>query len=211
PVALRGYRFAETDLLLDRLVEELLARDDEIARLRRPATPSAPGSGESAERESSDGPARTLAPAGSTPPVTSSPLDKSTKPVAQAQRPPGVDAVAAAAAKSRAEKAAAGSGKPGPSVEPKPRPKGDPEPAAPLDRARAVTPKPEPKPVPEPSPSVGPEPAAPLGRARAAKPKPEPKPVPEPPPSAGPEPAAHIDAPKPTDVVEPAEPGGQDG
>jgi hypothetical protein len=34
PVALRGYRFAETDLLLDRLVEELQARDEEIARLR---------------------------------------------------------------------------------------------------------------------------------------------------------------------------------
>lgn len=34
PVALRGYRFAETDLLLDRLAEELRARDEEIARLR---------------------------------------------------------------------------------------------------------------------------------------------------------------------------------
>jgi hypothetical protein len=34
PVALRGYRFAETDLLLDRLTEELRERDDEIARLR---------------------------------------------------------------------------------------------------------------------------------------------------------------------------------
>jgi len=34
PVALRGYRFAETDLLLDRLTEELRQRDDEIARLR---------------------------------------------------------------------------------------------------------------------------------------------------------------------------------
>lgn len=38
PVALRGYRFAETDLLLDRLVEELRARDSEIAQLR--ATPA---------------------------------------------------------------------------------------------------------------------------------------------------------------------------
>ena len=36
PVALRGYRFAETDLLLDRLGEELRARDAEIARLRGP-------------------------------------------------------------------------------------------------------------------------------------------------------------------------------
>jgi DivIVA domain-containing protein len=34
PVALRGYRFAETDLLLDRLAEELKARDEEIAQLR---------------------------------------------------------------------------------------------------------------------------------------------------------------------------------
>jgi DivIVA domain-containing protein len=34
PVALRGYRFAETDLLLDRVAEELRLRDAEIARLR---------------------------------------------------------------------------------------------------------------------------------------------------------------------------------
>ena len=34
PVALRGYRFAETDLLLDRLTDELRERDDQIARLR---------------------------------------------------------------------------------------------------------------------------------------------------------------------------------
>lgn len=34
PVALRGYRFAETDLLLDRLADELRRRDEEIARLR---------------------------------------------------------------------------------------------------------------------------------------------------------------------------------
>ena len=34
PVALRGYRFAETDILLDRLADELRARDAEIARLR---------------------------------------------------------------------------------------------------------------------------------------------------------------------------------
>jgi hypothetical protein len=34
PVALRGYRFAETDTLLDRLASELRARDEEIARLR---------------------------------------------------------------------------------------------------------------------------------------------------------------------------------
>ena len=34
PVALRGYRFAETDILLDRLAAELRIRDEEIARLR---------------------------------------------------------------------------------------------------------------------------------------------------------------------------------
>jgi hypothetical protein len=34
PVALRGYRFAEKDLLLDRLVEELRTRDAELERLR---------------------------------------------------------------------------------------------------------------------------------------------------------------------------------
>jgi hypothetical protein len=44
PVALRGYRFAETDLLLDRLGEELRARDEELARLRgtRPSPAPAP-------------------------------------------------------------------------------------------------------------------------------------------------------------------------
>ncbi len=40
PVTLRGYRFAETDLLLDRLTEELRLRDDEIARLRSGADPA---------------------------------------------------------------------------------------------------------------------------------------------------------------------------
>jgi hypothetical protein len=43
PVALRGYRFAETDLLLDRLVEELQARDEEIARLRGVPPPTRRG------------------------------------------------------------------------------------------------------------------------------------------------------------------------
>ncbi len=49
PVALRGYRFAETDLLLDRLGEELKARDAEIARLRghRPS----PGTGATVQHE----------------------------------------------------------------------------------------------------------------------------------------------------------------
>jgi DivIVA domain-containing protein len=42
PVALRGYRFAETDLLLDRLGDELRARDAEIARLRAELAGPAP-------------------------------------------------------------------------------------------------------------------------------------------------------------------------
>jgi DivIVA domain-containing protein len=44
PVALRGYRFAETDLLLDRLAAELRARDEEIERLHgaAPVTAAAP-------------------------------------------------------------------------------------------------------------------------------------------------------------------------
>ncbi len=42
PVALRGYRFAETDLLLDRLAGELRARDEEIARLRGHAVSAVP-------------------------------------------------------------------------------------------------------------------------------------------------------------------------
>lgn len=42
PVALRGYRFAETDLLLDRLTDELRQRDAEIARLRGDAPAAGP-------------------------------------------------------------------------------------------------------------------------------------------------------------------------
>jgi hypothetical protein len=34
PVALRGYRFEETDELIDRLAAELVVRDEEIARLK---------------------------------------------------------------------------------------------------------------------------------------------------------------------------------
>jgi hypothetical protein len=47
PVALRGYRFAETDLLLDRLTDELRARDEEIERLRNgeSASPQPPAGG----------------------------------------------------------------------------------------------------------------------------------------------------------------------
>ncbi len=43
PVALRGYRFAETDLLLDRLTDEIRLRDEEISRLQaRNHTEAAP-------------------------------------------------------------------------------------------------------------------------------------------------------------------------
>jgi hypothetical protein len=50
PVAVRGYRFAETDMLLDRLTEELRERDEEIARLRGSRPVPVPG----AEPESPD-------------------------------------------------------------------------------------------------------------------------------------------------------------
>lgn len=46
PVALRGYRMAETDEALDRLARELTERDEQIealrAQLARPAAPLAP-------------------------------------------------------------------------------------------------------------------------------------------------------------------------
>ena len=35
PVSLRGYRFAETDDLIDRLAAEIVVRDEEIARLQQ--------------------------------------------------------------------------------------------------------------------------------------------------------------------------------
>lgn len=45
PIGLRGYRFAETDDLIDRLAAEIVVRDEEIARLRSPLqnTGEAPG------------------------------------------------------------------------------------------------------------------------------------------------------------------------
>jgi hypothetical protein len=52
PVALRGYRFAETDLLLDRLAEEIRDRDAQIAQLR--------GAPEHAERYERHSPAAAL-------------------------------------------------------------------------------------------------------------------------------------------------------
>ncbi|MCW2523808.1 MAG: cell division initiation protein DivIVA, partial [Frankiales bacterium] len=44
PVALRGYRFAETDDLIDRLTAEIVVRDEEIARLKaQPGLPAGDG------------------------------------------------------------------------------------------------------------------------------------------------------------------------
>ena len=40
PVSVRGYRFAETDLLLDRLTEELRVRDEQISALRAELEPA---------------------------------------------------------------------------------------------------------------------------------------------------------------------------
>jgi hypothetical protein len=37
PISLRGYRFLETDDLIDRLTAEIVVRDEEIARLRSQA------------------------------------------------------------------------------------------------------------------------------------------------------------------------------
>jgi hypothetical protein len=81
PVALRGYRFAETDVLLDRLGEELRARDVEIAQLRSAAVGA---------RLAADGPwfagegEERFAP----PPVLSGPRDVESGPV----RPAGAHA-----------------------------------------------------------------------------------------------------------------------
>jgi len=57
PVALRGYRFAETDVLLDRLAEELRARDELIAELRG-ETPTGADPDASEDVVAGDDPAR---------------------------------------------------------------------------------------------------------------------------------------------------------
>src|SRR3954452_6114970 len=41
PIALRGYRFRETDDLIDRLAAEILVRDEEIEQLRQLGAPFA--------------------------------------------------------------------------------------------------------------------------------------------------------------------------
>ncbi|MDT4983037.1 MAG: hypothetical protein QOF95_527 [Pseudonocardiales bacterium] len=200
PVALRGYRFAETDLLLDRLVEELRARDEEIARLRKPATAPGPSSAESGERAAKPTPAKS----------TATSLEKSTsKPAAQSQRPAGVDAVAAAAAKSQADKAAAPA-KSAPAAEPKPTPAvaatsaAEPKPAPAVAATPAAEPKTKPTPAADPPTAAGPKPTpaaadAPAADAPAAEPKPR-------------RPAARKRQPAPPpEHVERVEQGGHDG
>ncbi|MDQ2837007.1 MAG: hypothetical protein M3Y42_08720 [Actinomycetota bacterium] len=44
PISLRGYRFSETDDLIDRLAAEIVVRDEEIARLRQQPGASADSS-----------------------------------------------------------------------------------------------------------------------------------------------------------------------
>ncbi|MEO6700237.1 MAG: hypothetical protein ABI140_18675 [Jatrophihabitantaceae bacterium] len=55
PVSLRGYRFRETDDLIDRLAAEIVVRDEEIARLRGQAggtfEPRGPGAAASRKSE----------------------------------------------------------------------------------------------------------------------------------------------------------------
>lgn len=73
PIALRGYRFAETDLLLDRLGEELRHREAEIAELReqldrRRSSPSEPA----ADGEIDEGSENRRAPQSAEDPATAS-------------------------------------------------------------------------------------------------------------------------------------------
>ncbi|MEP7020538.1 MAG: DivIVA domain-containing protein [Pseudonocardiales bacterium] len=132
PVALRGYRFAETDLLLDRLVEELRARDEELARLRNPATRSAPSVAEAGERFAEH---ETLAASSPEPTKSPSLVKATTEGATEPERDPGIDVVSAAAARSRAESGAA---------QPEPTPDAVAEPqVAPAPRpAVAAAPKP---------------------------------------------------------------------
>ena len=73
PVALRGYRFAETDILLDRLANELRSRDEEIARLRGRTPVSL------VKRAAADGHER-YAP----PPLTAPPVNEAASPIDEA-------------------------------------------------------------------------------------------------------------------------------
>jgi hypothetical protein len=51
PVSLRGYRFRETDDLIDRLAAEIQVRDEEIDRLRQLGAPFAAGQRDQTEFE----------------------------------------------------------------------------------------------------------------------------------------------------------------
>ncbi|HEY2043383.1 MAG TPA: hypothetical protein VGH11_11970 [Jatrophihabitans sp.] len=54
PVTVRGYRFAETDDLIDRLAAEIAARDEEIATLRQNCQDVSQQSSEPADRTQSE-------------------------------------------------------------------------------------------------------------------------------------------------------------
>jgi hypothetical protein len=56
PVALRGYRFRETDDLIDRLAAEIQVRDEEIERLRQLGAPFAEGEPGQVDRLESEQP-----------------------------------------------------------------------------------------------------------------------------------------------------------
>jgi hypothetical protein len=74
PVALRGYRFAETDILLDRLANELRSRDEEIDRLRGRAADTA------VSLDKPDDGDKKYAPPPPTAPPTSPPTDEPAPP-----------------------------------------------------------------------------------------------------------------------------------
>jgi len=57
PVSLRGYRFAETDELIDRLAAEIQVRDEEIERLKRSGAPYLAAEPEPAGEEAAEAPA----------------------------------------------------------------------------------------------------------------------------------------------------------
>jgi hypothetical protein len=54
PVALRGYRFAETDELIDRLTAEIVLRDEEIARLKAGPESLVPPAAQPSDQASED-------------------------------------------------------------------------------------------------------------------------------------------------------------
>jgi DivIVA domain-containing protein len=87
PIALRGYRFAETDLLLDRLADELRERDAEIERLRPYSGPARPG-----DPPFGDAPAHLQPPPGPYERWTATPAAPAAPAAAHAWRPEASDA-----------------------------------------------------------------------------------------------------------------------